>query len=79
MSPGREPVRQVRFGCRSIADVEKSVDVDESEDKPIRGLPEARKRPRAFGTPSITEFLATISRHRDSSTEPKARRSKAKK
>jgi hypothetical protein len=62
-----------------IADVDKSADVDKVEDKPVRGLPEARKRPRAFGAPSIAEFLATISRHRDSSKEPKPRRSRAKK
>jgi hypothetical protein len=71
MSPEREPVHQVRWS--SVADV------DKSEDKPMRGLPEARKRPRAFGTPSITEFLATISRHRESIEEPSARRLRAKK
>jgi hypothetical protein len=47
-------------------------------DKPVMGLPESRKRPHAFGTPSIPEFLAAISRHRDSSRKPKAQRLRAK-
>ena len=42
-----------------------------SADKPITGLPESRKRPHAFGTPTIAEFLAAISRHRGSDKNPK--------
>jgi hypothetical protein len=54
--------------------------VDKSSmDKPITGLPESRKRPRAFGTPSIAEFVAAVSRHRDPSGNSKGRSSRAKK
>lgn len=62
--PGEEAIRRV----------DKS-----SLEEPVPGLPESRKRPHAFGTPSIAEFLATISRHRDSSKKPKARTMRAKK
>jgi hypothetical protein len=48
-------------------------------DKPVTGLPESRKRPHAFGAPSITEFLAAISRHRGSSRKPKPQSLWAKK
>ena len=41
--------------------------------------PESRKRPHAFGTPSITEFQTAISRHRNSSRQPKARGLRSKK
>jgi hypothetical protein len=49
------------------------------EDKPITGLPESRKRPHAFGTPTITQFLAAISQHRDPGRNAKTRGLRAKK
>jgi len=46
---------------------------ESTADDPITGLPESRKRPHAFGTPSIPEFLAAISKHRGSHQKTKTR------
>jgi hypothetical protein len=61
-------------GQGAIRRVDKSI-----PEQPITGLPESRKRPHAFGTPTINEFLAAIARHRGSSTNRKARGSREKK
>ena len=42
-------------------------------DKPVTGLPEKRKRPHAYGAPSIDEFQAAIAKHRGSSKKAKAK------
>lgn len=44
-------------------------------EEPISGLPERRKRPHAFGAPSIEEFQAAIGKHQ---TRGKARKGAAK-
>jgi ribosomal protein S21 len=42
-------------------------------DRPVTGLPEKRKRPHAYGAPSIDEFRAAIAKHRGSSKKAKAK------
>ncbi len=44
-------------------------------EEPISGLPEKRKRPHAFGAPSIEEFQAAIGKHQ---TRGEARKGAAK-
>jgi hypothetical protein len=53
--------------------------IKSSMDKPLTGLPDARKRPHAFGAPSISEFQAAISRHRGSGVKVKPHGPRAKK
>jgi hypothetical protein len=45
-------------------------------EKPVTGLPVSRKRPQAFGTPTVEEFLAAISRHRGTNRNPRVGRSR---
>jgi hypothetical protein len=62
----------------TIRRVQKSI-VETSVETPVTGLPEARKRPHAFGSPSIAEFHAAIARHRVSSTKSKTQNPRTKK
>lgn len=56
--------RHVSFACKHYGGEQLKLRLDEVKaEEPISGLPERRKRPHAFGTPSIEEFQAAIAKH----------------